>query len=306
MVNIELQKPIKLTSFDTILKITFDSYDANLVAIIKNRSIKSYNPNDKSWEVPVFEFNKLIISLKNYDINYITSIEKIKEAIALSKESYKPTVSVKAGLSKKNMLNNFSLFASFPYNKELVEFLKTNKCNFDIDSKLWEFDYSFLDEFIKKFEDNNYIVKLNSSVKETLEIIKKNNAITEESKNKDWDYILNNYYFKTKPYSYQLEGIKRALSESNLLLTDELGLGKTLQAIYAADIKAKEECYSYTLIICGVNGLKYNWMAEIEEHLGEEAYILGSKINRNGNLVDGTVNDRVEALDKLANCEIKK
>lgn len=305
MVNIELQKPIKLTTFDTILKITFDSYDANLVAIIKNRNIKSYNPTDKSWEIPVFEFKKLVSSLANYEIKYITSVEKINEAIALSKENYKPTVSVKAGLSVKNTLNNFSLFANFTYNKELVEFLKSNKCTFDNNTKLWEFDYCFLNKFIKKFEDNNYKVRLMNSVNVVLEIIKKNNRVIEESKNKDWDSILNNYKFKTKPYDYQLEGIKKALSNNNLLLTDEQGLGKTLQAIYAADIKSREEDYPYTLIVCGVNGLKYNWLAEIEEHLNEEGYILGSRINRNENLVDGSVNERIEALDKLANGEIE-
>lgn len=305
MVNIELQKPVKLTNFDTILKITFDKYDANLVSIIKSRNIKSYNPIDKSWEIPVFEFKKLVLSLSNYEIKYITSIEKINDAIALSKENYTPTVSVKAGLSIKNTLNNVSLFANFTYNKELVAFFKSNKCTYDNNTKLWEFDYCFLNKFVEKCEDNNYKVRLMHSVHKYLEIIKKNNEIIEESKAKDWDALLSSYNFTTKPYKYQLEGITRGLECNNLLLTDEQGLGKTLQSIYIADIKSREEKYKYTLIVCGVNGLKYNWIAEIEEHLNEEAYILGSRLNRNGNLVDGSVNERIAALDKLSNGEIE-
>jgi len=75
---------------------------------------------------------------------------------------------------------------------------------------------------------------------------------------------LNNYKFKTTPFSYQRDGILAALKTRNLLLGDEQGLGKTLQAIYTADIKSSVEGYKYTLIVCGVNGLKYNWVAEIK------------------------------------------
>lgn len=300
MVNIELKKPVKLTTYDSVLNITFDSYNPELIAIVKNRNVKSYNPDDKSWEVPLHEFNKLIKSLSDYEINYLTDYKTIVESISTAKANYKPTVSVKAHNSIKNKLSDISLFARFTFNKEMVGFLKLNKCTFDNDTKLWEFDISFLPEFIKKFESENYIVKLQTSVHKALQLIDANNRIIEESKNKDWDKVLESYEFKTKPYTYQLQGIKAALSNNNLLLTDEQGLGKTLQAIYAADIKSKEEDYPYTLIVCGVNGLKYNWLSEIEEHLGEQAYILGSRVNRNGNIVDGTIKERLSSLDALA------
>lgn len=258
MINIELKKPLKLTTYDNVLNITFDLYNPDLIAIIKNRSIKSYNPNDKSWEVPLFDFKKLVQSLEDYTINYITPIEVIEKSLSIAKENYKPIVSISANNSKKNKLSDISFFSKFSYNKEIIDFLKSNKSIFDSDSKMWEFDPSFLPEFIKKFKSMNYTIKLQDSVDKALKLITTNNEIIEASKSKDWDNILNSYQFKTKPYSYQLEGIKTALSNPNLLLTDEQGLGKTLQAIYAADIKSKEEGYPYTLVVCGVNGLKYN------------------------------------------------
>ena len=299
MINIELKKPLKLTTYDNVLNITFDLYNPDLIAIIKNRSIKSYNPNDKSWEVPLFDFKKLVQSLEDYTINYITPIEVIEKSLSIAKENYKPIVSISANNSKKNKLSDISFFSKFSYNKEIIDFLKSNKSIFDSDSKMWEFDPSFLPEFIKKFKSMNYTIKLQDSVDKALKLITTNNEIIEASKSKDWDNILNSYQFKTKPYSYQLEGIKTALSNPNLLLTDEQGLGKTLQAIYAADIKSKEEGYPYTLVVCGVNGLKYNWLSEIEEHLGEEAYILGSRLNRAGNIVEGTIAERLSSLDDL-------
>lgn len=299
MINIELKKPLKLTTYDNVLNITFDLYNPDLIAIIKNRSIKSYNPNNKSWEVPLFDFKKLVQSLEDYTINYITPIEVIEKSLSIAKENYKPIVSISANNSKKNKLSDISFFSKFSYNKEIIDFLKSNKSIFDSDSKMWEFDPSFLPEFIKKFKSMNYTIKLQDSVDKALKLITTNNEIIEASKSKDWDNILNSYQFKTKPYSYQLEGIKTALSNPNLLLTDEQGLGKTLQAIYAADIKSKEEGYPYTLVVCGVNGLKYNWLSEIEAHLGEEAYILGSRLNRAGNIVEGTIAERLSSLDDL-------
>ena len=66
------------------------------------------------------------------------------------------------------------------------------------------------------------------------------------------------YKFKVKPYKYQLDGIEFGLNHDGWLLLDDQGLGKTLQMIYLAEVLKKKENLKHCLIVCGVNGLKYN------------------------------------------------
>ncbi len=72
--------------------------------------------------------------------------------------------------------------------------------------------------------------------------------------------------------------------------------GKTAQAIHIAILKKQQKNYKHCLIICGVNGLKWNWQNEIEKHSNEKGYILGTRQDKKGNEYIGTVNDRLEDL----------
>ena len=107
---------------------------------------------------------------------------------------------------------------------------------------------------------------------------------------------LNEKSYKTIPYHYQEEGIKYGLSHNKWLLLDAPGLGKTLQMILLAqELKQRGEI-NHCLIICGINTLKYNWKKEIEKHSDLSCRILGQKINKRGDLVIGSVADRVKDL----------
>ena len=77
------------------------------------------------------------------------------------------------------------------------------------------------------------------------------------------------------------------------------GLGKTMQVINLACIKKQQRSYKHCLIICGVNGLKWNWKAEVEKHSNEKAYILGTRYDSKGNEKIGSINDRLEDLETL-------
>ena len=83
------------------------------------------------------------------------------------------------------------------------------------------------------------------------------------------------------------------------LLGDEQGLGKTKQIIDLACIKKQQKQYKHCLIICGVNGLKWNWKAEVEKHSNEKAYILGTRYDSKENEKIGTMADRLEDLETL-------
>lgn len=84
-------------------------------------------------------------------------------------------------------------------------------------------------------------------------------------------------------------------------MSDEQGLGKTAQVINIACIKKQQRNYKHCLIICGVNGLKWNWKAEVEKHSNEQAYILGTRYNKNGKEKIGTMQDRLNDLMQIEN-----
>lgn len=102
------------------------------------------------------------------------------------------------------------------------------------------------------------------------------------------------FEFKTKPFEHQLESFEYAKEHPCFLLGDEQGLGKTKQAIDIA-VSRKNE-FSHCLIVCCVSGLKWNWAKEVEMHSDEKAHIVGSRVNRKGNLTIDGVKKRVDDL----------
>lgn len=102
------------------------------------------------------------------------------------------------------------------------------------------------------------------------------------------------FEFKTKPFEHQLESFEYAKEHPCFLLGDEQGLGKTKQAIDIA-VSRKNE-FSHCLIVCCVSGLKWNWAKEVEIHSDEKAHIVGSRVNRKGNLTIDGVKKRVDDL----------
>ena len=72
-----------------------------------------------------------------------------------------------------------------------------------------------------------------------------------------------------------------------------------MQAINIACIKKKQKAYKHCLIICGVNGLKWNWKSEVEKHSDEKAYILGTRYDTRGKEKIGSISDRLDDLREL-------
>lgn len=107
------------------------------------------------------------------------------------------------------------------------------------------------------------------------------------------------FEFKTQPFSHQLEGFNYGLQNDRWLLGDEQGLGKTKQVIDIAIAKRLQKGYKHCLIICGVNGLKWNWQNEIKTHSNEEGWILGQKFMKNGKCVIGSSKDKLTDLQNI-------
>lgn len=110
--------------------------------------------------------------------------------------------------------------------------------------------------------------------------------------------IPDGFSFKTSPYDHQVDGFNFGLENDRWLLGDEMGLGKTKQVIDIAVAKKLEKGYKHCLIICGVNGLKWNWKNEVATHSDEGAWILGQR--RKGNrLVIGSNADKLADVKAL-------
>lgn len=105
--------------------------------------------------------------------------------------------------------------------------------------------------------------------------------------------------YKTNPFSYQAEGVNYGLIHPKYLLGDQMGLGKSKQAIDLA--VARKINNSHCLVVCGVNDLKYNWRSEVSVHSNEQSYILGTRYRKNGNEYIGGSKEKLEDLKNITN-----
>lgn len=175
-----------------------------------------------------------------------------------------------------------SLFISFSYNEKIVSTIKTfsDVYNYDKKTKVWEVPIINLSRLLDNLCNIDEI---------TLKLLK------DKSNNKETNKKITSK-LKTKPYPYQQQGIEYGINHDKFLLLDAPGLGKTLQMIYTAQELKKTEKLEHCLIICGVNTLKNNWKKEIQTHSNLSCRILGEKTNSKGNVIIGSVKERLDQL----------
>lgn len=81
--------------------------------------------------------------------------------------------------------------------------------------------------------------------------------------------------FTTEPLPHQIEAFNYGMERDMLLIGDEQGLGKTKESIDITVARKKE--LVKTLIVCGVNSVKYNWEKEISIHSKEKSVMIDGK-----------------------------
>lgn len=81
--------------------------------------------------------------------------------------------------------------------------------------------------------------------------------------------------FTTPPLPHQIEAFNFGLQKDKMLIGDEQGLGKTKESIDIT-VARKHELVK-TLIVCGVNSVKYNWESEIKKHSKESSVMIDGK-----------------------------
>ena len=176
----------------------------------------------------------------------------------------------------------YSMFITFDYNQKIVDVIREFPSRFwNKDKKEWEVPFTKLGEFVTKLSDFDFDI---TGQYVTLE---KPKAVMPDG-----------FKFKTTPFQHQIDGFNYGLQYDRWLLGDEQGLGKTKQVIDIAVAKKLQKGYKHCLIICGVNGLKWNWLNEIHTHSDEEGWILGQRY-KNRKLVIGSNADKLADLAHL-------
>ena len=186
---------------------------------------------------------------------------------------------------KPTALSPMSGFVSFPYDSELVAFFKSlGTRTYLPDTKEWEVPLTAIPNICNKLTTQNIEI-VGELVKETQTHIE----------------LPEGFNFKTKPYSHQVEGVLYGLANNSFLLGDDQGLGKTKQIIDLAIARKKSEGMEHCLIICGVNGTKYNWVDEVHIHSDEDAWVLGTRYTKRHpvKMIEGSGQDKLDDLNNL-------
>lgn len=191
---------------------------------------------------------------------------------------------ININIQKSNKCNGeWSLYLTFPYDEKVVNVVRGFSSRFwDKDKKEWEVPFKCFKQLIDALPDQNFDIHGDWK------------AFAPKQKVE----VPTDFNFKTKPFQHQVEGFRYGLENDRWLLGDEQGLGKTKQVIDIAVAKKQLKGYKHCLIVCGVNGLKWNWVNEISTHSNEEAYILGQRFKTSHKII-GSVADRLEDLKNI-------
>lgn len=191
-------------------------------------------------------------------------------------------VNIEIAKSKK-CNGDYSLYITFDFDMRIVNIIREFPSKYwNAQDKIWELPFNKLGDFISQVNWTDINIT--------------GEYVTLEKPKAE---IPNGFEFKTNPYEHQIVGFNFGLTNDRWLLGDEMGLGKTKQVIDIAVAKKLSKGYQHCLIICGVNGLKWNWKNEVKVHSNEEAYILGERIVRGKTVINSNA-DKLTDIKKLA------
>lgn len=187
---------------------------------------------------------------------------------------------------KPTSLSKLSAFVSFEYESNLVSIIKSMGTRVYIpDKKTWEIPESAVPMLMSRLHD--YDVLLRGEMHHE----------TPESHAQ----LPSGFVFTTKPYKHQMEGVIYGLEHESFLLGDDQGLGKTKEIIDLAMCRKQTDGLKHCLIICGINGNKYNWADEVKIHSREDSWILGTRFTKRPpiKMIEGSTKDKMEDLNNI-------
>ena len=187
---------------------------------------------------------------------------------------------------KPTSLSKLSAFVSFEYDSNLVSIIKSMGTRVYIpEKKTWEIPESAVPMLMSRL--NDYDVLLRGEMRHE----------TPESHAQ----LPEGFVFTTKPYKHQMEGVIYGLEHESFLLGDDQGLGKTKEIIDIAMCRKQTDGLKHCLIICGINGNKYNWADEVKIHSREDSWILGTRFTKRPpiKMIEGSTKDKMEDLNNI-------
>lgn len=189
---------------------------------------------------------------------------------------------------KPTSLSKLSAFVSFDYDSNLVSIIKSMGTRVYIpDKKTWEIPESAVPMLMSRLHD--YDVLLRGEMR--------------HEKPESHAQLPSGFVFTTKPYKHQMEGLIYGLEHESFLLGDDQGLGKTKEIIDIAMCRKQTDGLKHCLIICGINGNKYNWADEVKIHSKEDSWILGTRFTKRPpiKMIEGSTKDKMEDLNNIPN-----
>ena len=187
---------------------------------------------------------------------------------------------------KPTSLSKLSAFVSFEYDSNLVSIIKSMGTRVYIpEKKTWEIPESAVPMLMSRLHD--YDVLLRGKMRHE----------TPESHAQ----LPSGFVFTTRPYKHQMEGVIYGLEHESFLLGDDQGLGKTKEIIDIAMCRKQTDGLKHCLIICGINGNKYNWADEVKIHSREDSWILGTRFTKRPpiKMIEGSTKDKMEDLNNI-------
>jgi len=178
-----------------------------------------------------------------------------------------------------------SAFVEFEYDSQLIDYVKSLGTRVYIpETRQWEVPITSAATICNKLTE--HAIEIVGAVQYLKQI---------ETK------LPKNFTWHTTPYSHQIAGVLYGLENSNFLLGDDQGLGKTKSIIDLAIARKLSEGIKHCLIICGVNSTKYNWEQEIATHSNEKAWVLGTRFTKKPPIrqVEGSTQDKLDDLNNL-------
>lgn len=167
----------------------------------------------------------------------------------------------------------------FKYDPQLVRIVKSVPSRkWNSNNRCWDIPLASVSDARKLFESENHEVILAPDLRIAVEkVTEKQKAILKQVEISDLEYSVRAMQFKNTPLEHQYEAMERALKSNSLLLADDMGLGKTFVSINVACIRKTKDKIKKTLIICGINSVKYNWQEEIKMHSTEQGTVFEGK-----------------------------
>lgn len=187
---------------------------------------------------------------------------------------------------KPTSLSKLSAFVSFEYDSNLVSIIKSMGTRVYIpDKKTWEIPESAVPMLMSRLRDYDVL------------LLGEMHHETPESHAR----LPSGFVFTTKPYKHQMEGVIYGLEHESFLLGDDQGLGKTKEIIDIAMCRKQTDGLKHCLIICGINGNKYNWADEVKIHSREDSWILGTRFTKRPpiKMIEGSTKDKMEDLNNI-------